>query len=131
MATQNARPDARVVAADADANACRCAAKNDVEVYDGHLAQPIPTDLIGKVDVVVAVVPYIAIDEIIFLPGDASRYEPRAALVGAVRGTELLKQAASSGTRLLRTGGSLLLELGGGQDLQLAPAGSDTYCQRR
>ena len=38
-----------------------------------------PTDLIAKFDVVVAVVPCVPIDEIIFLPGDARRYERRVA----------------------------------------------------
>ncbi|HET9117117.1 MAG TPA: HemK family protein methyltransferase [Pseudonocardiaceae bacterium] len=122
VALRNARADARVVATDIDPNACRCAAKNGVEVYRGHLADPIPTELIGCFDVVVAVVPYVPTDEIIFLPRDVRKYEPAAALDGGANGIELLEQAVSASARLLRTGGSLLLELGGSQDEQLAPA---------
>jgi len=122
VALRGGRPDARVVATDIDPTACRCAAKNDVEIYQGYLAEPIPDDLVGTFDVVVAVVPYVPSDEIVFLPRDVQRYEPRAALDGGIDGIQVLEQAISSGARLLRAGGSLLLELGGGQDEQLAPA---------
>ena len=122
VALRNARPNARVVATDIDADACRCAANNDVEVYQGHLAEPVPAELTGKFDVVVAVVPYVPTDEIIFLPRDVRQYEPRRALDGGVNGTEMLEQAISASTCLLHAGGSLLVELGGSQDEQLAPA---------
>ncbi len=122
VALRNGRPGARVVATDIDPNACRCAAKNDVEVYQGHLAEPVPPDLIGRFDVVVAVVPYVPTEEIMFLPRDVRKYEQRAALEGGAGGIELLEQAISCSTRLLHAGGSLLLELGGSQDEQLAPA---------
>jgi release factor glutamine methyltransferase len=122
VALRNGRPDARVVATDVDPNACRCAAKNDVEVYQGHLAEPLPAELIGQIDVVVAVVPYVPTDQIVFLPRDVRNYEPRAAFDGGVNGIALLEQAVSASTRLLHSGGSLLLELGGSQDEQLAPA---------
>jgi release factor glutamine methyltransferase len=121
VALRNAHPDARVVATDIDANACRCAAKNDVEVYQGHLAEPIPGELIGKFDVVVAVVPYVPSDELVFLPRDARKYEPRAALDGGVNGIRLLQQVISSTARLLHEDGSLLVELGGRQDEELVP----------
>ncbi|MGH9067941.1 MAG: methyltransferase, partial [Acidimicrobiales bacterium] len=58
VALGRARPRARVVATDVDEAACRCAAANGVEVFQGHLADPLPADLWGRVDVVVAVVPY-------------------------------------------------------------------------
>lgn len=120
VALRNARPGARVVATDIDAKACRCAAKNDVEVHQGHLTEPIPAVLIGKFDVVAAVVPYVPTDELVFLPRDVRKYEPRAALDGGASGIELLQQAISSSRRLLRRGGSLLLELGGSQNEELA-----------
>jgi release factor glutamine methyltransferase len=119
VALREARPGARVVATDIDANAVRCAAKNEVEVYQGHLAEPVPSELVGRFDLVVAVVPYVPTDEIVFLPGDIRRYEPRQALDGGTDGATLLKQVTAAGARLLRSGGSLLLELGGDQDAQL------------
>ncbi len=122
VALGNARPGARVVATDVDGEACRCAANNDVEVYQGFLAEPVPADLMGKFDVVVAVVPYVPSDQIVFLPRDIQKYEPRVALDGGIHGIELLEQAVSAGSCLLHPGGALLLELGGHQDELLTPA---------
>jgi release factor glutamine methyltransferase len=122
VALRNARPGARVVATDVDGTACRCATGNDVEVYQGHLAEPLPADLMGQMDVVVAVVPYVPSDQIVFLPRDVQKYEPHLALDGGTHGIQLLKQAVSAGYRLLHPGGALLLELGGDQDVRLAPA---------
>jgi release factor glutamine methyltransferase len=119
---RKARPAARVVATDVDGIACRCATNNDVEVYQGHLADPLPADLMGQLDVVVAVVPYVPSDEIVFLPRDVQKYEPRVALDGGNHGIELLEQAVSAGSRLLHPAGALLLELGGDQDERLEPA---------
>ncbi len=121
VALRKAHPEARVVATDMDGSACHCAAKNDVEVYQGHLGDPLPAELIGRLDVVIAVVPYVPTDEITFLPRDVRKYEPHAALDGGVDGVEVLEQTISSSTRLLRPGGHLLLELGGNQDEALAP----------
>lgn len=121
VALRKARPGARVVATDVDADACRCAARNGVEVYHGHLAEPLPADLVGNFDVVVAVVPYVPSDEMEFLPRDVRKYEPRLALDGGKHGVELLEQVIVAAPRLLRPGGALVVELGGTQDEQLAP----------
>jgi release factor glutamine methyltransferase len=115
-----ARPGARVVATDIDPLACRCAADNGVEVYTGHLAEPLPGELRGHFDVVVAVVPYVPSEELVFLPRDVREYEPVRALDGGPHGTRLLDQAVRAAAGLLRPGGSVLLELGGDQDVALA-----------
>jgi release factor glutamine methyltransferase len=122
VALRNAHPRARVVATDIDPRAVACAARNGVEVYQGHLGDPLPKALFGQLDVVVAVVPYVPTGEMIYLPHDVQRYEPRRALDGGTDGTRLLEQAVVSGAQLLHPGGSLLLELGGTQDEVLLPA---------
>jgi release factor glutamine methyltransferase len=121
VALGGAHPQARVVGTDIDPNAVGCAAKNGVEVYRGHLADPLPDALFGHVDVVVAVVPYVPTEEMIFLPRDVRDYEPRRALEGGRNGMVLLEQAVVSGAQLLHAGGSLLLEVGGNQDELLVP----------
>ncbi len=126
VALRNERPGARVVATDIDTDACRCAAKNDVEVYQGHLADPVPADLIGSFDVVVAVVPYVPTDAIAFLPRDVRRHEPAAALDGGQHGITFLEETVTASSRLLHHGGALVLELGGSQDELLAPILQDT-----
>jgi len=119
VALRVARPGARVVATDIDARAVRCAAKNRVEVYQGHLVEPVPTELMGRFDVVVAVAPYVPTEELVFLPRDVIRFEPRQALDGGINGVEVLEQVVSAGAQLLHSGGSLLLELGGDEDTKL------------
>jgi len=121
VALRAGRPRARVVATDIDPAACRCAERNGVEVYQGHLTAPLPTDLAGQYDVVVAVAPYVPTEQIAFLPRDVRRYEPRRALDGGADGTEVVSQVVRAATGLLRGGGSLLLELGGDEDRLLAP----------
>jgi release factor glutamine methyltransferase len=117
----DARPGARVVATDIDPVACRCAATNGVEVFQGDLAEPLPEELRGQFDVVIAIVPYVPSDELIFLPRDVREYEPLGALDGGPNGTQILTQAIRAASTLLRPGGTLLLELGGDQDEMLDP----------
>jgi release factor glutamine methyltransferase len=116
VALARARPDARVVATDADALACRCARENGVEVYRGHLADPLPQELRGHFDLVFAVVPYVPTDALIYLPRDVRDHEPLFALDGGPGGLTVLDEVVRQSSALLRLGGSLLLELGGHQD---------------
>ncbi len=120
-AVGRARPRARVVASDVDPVACRCAAENGVEVFAGHLADPLPAELRGRFDVVVAVVPYVPTDQLPYLPRDVRHYEPLLALDGGPGGTRLLEEAVRAGAALLHGRGTLLLELGGEQDEALGP----------
>jgi release factor glutamine methyltransferase len=115
VALSRARPGARVVATDIDPVACRCAAENGVEVFPGNLAEPLPLELYGHFDVVIAVVPYVPTDEIIYLPRDVREHEPLLALDGGPGGTRVLEQAVWASAELLRGGGTLLLEVGGDQ----------------
>jgi release factor glutamine methyltransferase len=121
VALGNARRAARVIATDIDGDACRCARKNGVEVYQGHLGSPVSVELHGCFDVVVAVVPYVPTDQLDFLPRDVRRYEPRVALDGGSRGLVFLEQAVWWAAVLLRQRGTLILELGGDQDRELLP----------
>ncbi len=111
---------ARVLATDIDPLACRCAADNGVEVYTGHLADPLPGELHGRFDIVIAVVPYVPSEELVFLPRDVRQHEPLRALDGGPHGTVVLDQAVRAAARLLRPQGSVLLEVGGDQDVALA-----------
>jgi release factor glutamine methyltransferase len=115
------RPLARVVATEIDPVAAACARANGIEVYEGDMAGGLPHELEGRVDVVAAVVPYVPTGELRLLPRDVTAYEPRAALDGGEDGMRFLVQAVREAALLLRAGGSLLLELGGGQAELLRP----------
>ena len=108
-------PSARVVATDLDAEAVRCARRNGVEVFEGFLDDPLPTELERMVDVMVAVAPYVPTGSIRLLPRDVQAYEPRLALDGGSEGSDLLVEIVRRSARWLRPRGRLLLELGGDQ----------------
>jgi release factor glutamine methyltransferase len=109
------RPHARVVACDVDPRAVACAAANDVEVYRGDLFDPLPRDLEGHVDVVVAVVPYVPTPELPLLQRDTFTFETTLSYDGGAEGTDFLRRVVCDSPRFLRPGGALLLELGGDQ----------------
>ncbi|MGH2540949.1 MAG: N5-glutamine methyltransferase family protein [Actinomycetota bacterium] len=108
-------PTARVVATELDGKAARCARRNGVEVFEGHLDDPLPRRFERRFDVVTAVVPYVPTDALRLLPRDVRAYEPRIALDGGPEGTDLLVEVVRRGPRWLGPGGWLLLELGGDQ----------------
>jgi release factor glutamine methyltransferase len=110
-----ARPGARVVASDVDGRAVACAAANGVEAHRGDLFAPLPTTLEGKVDVVVAVVPYVPTSALSLLPRDTLTFEPPLSYDGGPDGTAILRRVVAGAPRYLRRGGALLLELGGEQ----------------
>ncbi len=110
------RPAARVVATDIDERAVACARRNGVETYVGDLFGPVPADLKGQVDVVVAVVPYVPERELQYLQRDTLTFETPLAYLGGAEGTDLLRRVVAGAPHWLRPGGVLLLELGGRQD---------------
>jgi release factor glutamine methyltransferase len=115
------RPGARVVASDIDERAVACARANGVEVYRGDLFAPLPRTLRGCVDVVVGVVPYVPTDALPLLQRDTFTFEAPRHYDGGRDGTDIVRRVLIDGPRLLRSGGALLLELGGGQAEALRP----------
>ncbi len=112
---QAARPGARVLATELDAAAARCARANGVEVVEGDLDVPLPADVAGRVDVMVGVLPYVPTGALRLLPRDVQEFEPPGALDGGPDGTELVARAVRGSGRWVRSGGWLLLEIGGDQ----------------
>ena len=119
------RPRARVVASDVDPLAVACAQANGVEAYCGDMAEALPGELAGRVDVVTAVVPYVPTHALGLLPRDVVDHEPIGALDGGADGMHHLVRAARAAVALLRSGGWLLLELGGDQADALRPVLSE------
>jgi release factor glutamine methyltransferase len=106
------RPEARVVASDIDERAVACARANGVEAYRGDLFEPLPA---LRADVVVAVVPYVPTSELPLLQRDTFTFESPLSYDGGQDGTDVLRRVLTHSPRVLRSGGALLLELGGGQ----------------
>src|SRR5580704_12337198 len=109
------RPRARVVASDVDERAIACATANGVEVYRGDLFAPLPGELVGRVDVVVGVVPYVPTAELPLLQRDTFTFETPLSYDGGADGTDILRRILRDARGFLRNGGALMLELGGDQ----------------
>jgi len=122
MALARALPDALVMATDRDRRAVACARANGVDARLGDLLAPVPAARRGRVDVVVAVVPYVPTAALALLPADTLRFEDPAHYDGGPDGTDLLRRLAAEAWPVLRPGGALLVELGGSQDRVLGPA---------
>jgi release factor glutamine methyltransferase len=106
-------------AADIDPAAVRCAERNLAttggHVHQGDLFDPLPSSLRGRVDVLVANVPYVPTDAIALLPREARLYEPEAALDGGADGLDLARRVAAGAAAWLAPGGHLLVETSAGQ----------------
>ncbi len=100
-------------AVDVEPAAVRCADRNVgkvATVLEGDLDEPLPAALAGRVDVLVANVPYVPTADIALLPAEARLHEPRVTLDGGEDGLRVLARVAERAPRWLRPGGSVLCE---------------------
>jgi release factor glutamine methyltransferase len=98
-------------AADIDPSAVACARRNVTgHVYQGDLYRPLPASLRGRVDVLLANVPYVPTRHIDLLPPEARLHEPLVALDGGADGLDVLRRVAAEAPAWLAPGGSLLFE---------------------
>lgn len=108
------RADITLHAADIDAASVACARRNlpGHRVHRGDLYDALPPDLRGRVQVLVANVPYVPTDRIALLPAEARVHEDRRALDGGQDGLDLLRRVAADAGRWLAPGGRVLVEVG-------------------
>jgi release factor glutamine methyltransferase len=106
-------PGVELHAADVEPAAVRCARRNlpGAEVSEGDLFAPLPAGLRGRVDVLMANVPYVPAGEVALLPPEARDAEPRRALDGGEDGLAVLRRVAAEAPSWLAPCGSLLSEV--------------------
>jgi release factor glutamine methyltransferase len=108
-------PGAAVHAADIGPAAVRCARRNLAaaggQVYQGDLFGPLPAGLRGRVDILLANVPYVPTSEVALLPPEARDHEARVALDGGADGLEVLRRVVAEAPGWLAPGGRLLSEI--------------------
>uniref|UniRef100_A0AAU3H2H3 peptide chain release factor N(5)-glutamine methyltransferase n=1 Tax=Streptomyces sp. NBC_01401 TaxID=2903854 RepID=A0AAU3H2H3_9ACTN len=100
-------------AADVEPVAVRWARRNvggRGTVYEGDLFAPLPRSLRGRVDVLLANVPYVPTEDVELLPAEARIHEPRVALDGGGDGLDVMRRVVAEATGWLAPGGSLLVE---------------------
>jgi release factor glutamine methyltransferase len=106
-------PDLTLVAADIDPAAVRCARRNlpRARVLRGDLFDALPSDLRGRVDVLVANVPYVPSEAVALLPVEAREHEPRLALDGGPDGLDVFRRVVEDASTWLAPGGTFLAEM--------------------
>ncbi|MEH7401064.1 putative protein N(5)-glutamine methyltransferase [Gottfriedia acidiceleris] len=101
-------------AVDIDSTAVQCAKCNVSKlgglVYEGNLYNPLPPQLLGNVDIIVANAPYVPTEAITSLPQEARLYEPKVALDGGKDGNDIHRKVAENASFWLASGGHLLIE---------------------
>jgi release factor glutamine methyltransferase len=123
--------DVEIHAADVDPTAVTCAHDNlkaladeaatagtgrlTAHTFTGDLADPLPAEVWGLVDVLVANAPYVPTESIGMMPPEAREHEPHVALDGGDDGLTILRRVIDLAPKLLRPGGHLLVETGDGQ----------------
>ena len=106
-----------VVATDTSAPAVQLARDNAaragvaVDVRRGDLLDPVPADLRGRVDVIVANPPYLAAGELRGLEPEVVDWDPHDALVAGPTGHEVADRLIEQAPDWLADGGWLLLEV--------------------
>ncbi|WP_349899800.1 putative protein N(5)-glutamine methyltransferase [Parafrigoribacterium soli] len=101
-------------AADIEHPAVLCARRNLAPlggaVYEGDLFAAVPRTLMGRVNTLLANVPYVPSDAIALLPPEARDHEPRVTLDGGGDGLEVLRRVAAAAPEWLAPGGHLFFE---------------------
>jgi release factor glutamine methyltransferase len=118
LSVAHERPDTRVVASELSPAAARWATDNQralglrVDLYEGDLFEPLPSELRGAVGVVVSNPPYIDEGERSSLARDVVDHEPEVALFAPDAGTSVIEKIVAGAPDWLRPGGWLVLEIG-------------------
>ncbi|MDQ0984123.1 putative protein N(5)-glutamine methyltransferase [Streptomyces sp. V2I9] len=113
VALAAAADTAELHACDVEPAAVRCARRNVGElghVYEGDLFGPLPDTLRGRIDVLLANVPYVPTGDVALLPPEARVHEPRVALDGGGDGLDVMRRVAAEAPGWLAPGGSLFVE---------------------
>ncbi|PWN03382.1 putative protein N(5)-glutamine methyltransferase [Nocardioides silvaticus] len=109
-------PGVELHAADVDPVAVACARRNLAPVggtvHHGDLDHPLPDRLRGRVDVLVANVPYVPTDAVALMPPESRDHEPRATVDGGADGLDVVRRLAGRAPEWLAPGGHLLVETG-------------------
>lgn len=104
-------------AVDVDPVAVGCARRNGVErAVCGDLDAPLPSDLRGRVDLMIVSAPYVPTGRIALMPPEARDHEPPVALDGGADGLDVVRRVVAAAPGWLGVGGWLATEVGADQE---------------
>lgn len=133
------RPDARVVATDIEQVAVTAARENAerlglaerFSVFAGDLMAPLPPEMRGRFDAVLANPPYIPSDALPALPAEVIGFEPHIALDGGPDGLCVFRRLIEQARHWLAPGGVILIELDEGMVGKAAQEAVEWYQESR
>ncbi|MFI9503032.1 putative protein N(5)-glutamine methyltransferase [Nocardia sp. NPDC052566] len=103
-----------LAAADIEPAAVDCARRNlaplGAPVYQGDLFEALPPELRGRIDILLANVPYVPTEMIAHMPPEARDHEPHVTLDGGVDGLDVFRRVVTAASAWLAPGGHLLVE---------------------
>jgi release factor glutamine methyltransferase len=113
------RTDTRVLAVDASPAAVAMARENAAALGLGERVTVVGGDLLGAVrsaavDLVVSNPPYLSRATLRTLPREVRDHDPRVAIDGGHDGLDVITRVVDDARRVLRPGGALSMETGGG-----------------
>ncbi|WP_166999615.1 putative protein N(5)-glutamine methyltransferase [Paramicrobacterium fandaimingii] len=107
-------PGIELHAADSEHVAVTCARENLAgfgAVHEGDLVDALPADLRGRIDVIVANVPYVPSAELRLMPAEAREREPAVTHDGGADGLNVFRRLVAAAPAWLAAGGSILSEI--------------------
>ena len=97
-----------------DPAAVACARRNlepiGATVHQGDLDAPLPDRMRGRVDVLLANVPYVPSAEIALMPPESREHEPRDTVDGGADGLDVVRRLAELAPDWLAPGGRVFVE---------------------
>lgn len=108
-------------------NALYAGVQNRVQVLHGDLFSPLPSELIGRIDAVVANPPYIPSAQVPDLPAEVLGFEPHLALDGGPDGLREARRIAGGAHRWLKPHGLLAMELASDRAAAMAAELRESY----
>lgn len=119
LALASRTPGLVLHAADVSPVAVACARRNlepvGGQVHLGDLDAALPDGLRGRVEVIVANVPYVPSESVALMPRESREHEPRSTVDGGTDGLDVLRRVAALAPGWLVPGGSLFVETSEGQ----------------
>ncbi|HET7711969.1 MAG TPA: peptide chain release factor N(5)-glutamine methyltransferase [Thermoanaerobaculia bacterium] len=122
------RADLRVLTTDISMDALQVAAQNRrrLEANVQLVCSDLASGVRGPFDLVVSNPPYVAEEELAGLTSEVRSYEPRIALTPGPRGTEAIEKILTEVASRLTPAGRLILEMGYGQQREVARLAADS-----